>query len=272
MRRAALAMQHELHLLADDALLFGRRRLSRAAFRQAHIADLGILVRADEDIGRDLYFFREYEKSEAAFLLKHVCASDTCVDVGANIGFYTLLFARSASAGFVHAFEPVTLNYHVLNINVLMNGFTNVSLNNCAVGDQAGSAELYVTEDGGFASLIDTGRRRVVSREQTRIVTLDHYLLQLGGAKVDVLKVDAEGAELRVIEGAEALLSDRDRKPHLVMLELYEPMLAQFGTSIEEIDRKMQSHGYRSYVAINGELQTFAKRHYNRLYNVFFSC
>ncbi len=270
LRRAALLARREANGVRDDVRLFTGPSDGVCAFRQSHIDGMNILVRADEDVGRTLYFLREFEPQESAFLCANVRESDICVDVGANVGFYTLCLGRRASRGGVHSFEPVPLNYHVLALNVLANRLTNVVINNCAVGEANGEVDFCIAQDGAFSSLIDTGRKTVIATTKSLMLTLDSYCSEHNLPRIDILKVDVEGAEPAVVRGAGGLLADPERRPRLVMLELFEPMLRQFGSTIAEVTALMRTYGYEAFVFVAGQLVPFSEMHYNQFYNVLF--
>jgi FkbM family methyltransferase len=236
---------------------------------QAH--GLPLLVMANEDVGRELYFGGVYESRDTAILAKNIRPQDICFDVGGNVGYYTLLFARQAVDGEVHAFEPIPLNYHLLRASLCRNGYGSAQVLQAAVGKTEGSAKFSVARDSAFSSLRDTGRNIEVEVIQTPVITLDGYIRQRSLPRVDILKVDVEGAEEMVLSGATELFQDTARRPRLVMLELYDPNLRPFGTSVAEILEKMSAWGYSPKVADhNGELLPFGASHLNRICNVFF--
>jgi hypothetical protein len=247
LRRAALLARREANSLRDDVRLFRNPSNGVCAFRQASIDDMNMLVRADEDVGRTIYFQREFEPQESTFLRENVRETDICVDVGANVGFYTLCLAKRASRGGIHSFEPVPLNYHVLALNILANRLANVVINNCAVGDANGEVDFCIP-----------------------MVTLDSYCSEHNLPRIDILKVDVEGAEPAVVRGARSLLTDPERRPRLIMLELFEPMLRQFGCTIEEMAALMRTYEYDAFVFVEGQLVQFSESHHNRFYNVLF--
>jgi FkbM family methyltransferase len=186
------------------------------------------------------------------------------------VGFYTLCLAKRANRGGIHSFEPVPLNYHVLALNVLANRLTNVAINDCSVGDANGEVDFCIAQDGAFSSLIDTGRKAVIETTKISMVTLDSYCSEHNLPRIDILKVDVEGAEHAVLRGAVGLLADPERRPRLVMLELYEPMLRQFGHTIAEVAALMRTYEYNAFVFVEGELVQFSELHYNKFYNVLF--
>lgn len=264
-------VRQQVRNLLEDSVLVTRRWKNGTVLRHRRMDGSSILVRADEDSGRDIYFHGHCEPNEYTYLSQHVRANDVCFDVGANVGIYTLLFSTLARQGEVHAFEPVDLNYHILCTNVIANKFDNVRVNRMAVGDMNGEAEFVVASDGAYSSFIDTGRKLPAVKTRVPVTTLDSYVDLHKVPRIDCLKVDVEGAEARVLEGGAGLLGDQEKRPHLVMLELYDPMLERYGSSIDAVLSKMRSFGYDAFVIIAGEKTEFRREHYSRFYNVFFS-
>jgi len=271
LRHAALATRHEANSLMEVIRLFARLRNGHCVFRQSGMGGMNLLVRADEDLGRGLYFFREYEPRDSSFILRNLRPTDICVDVGANVGYYTILLGAKVREGKMHAFEPAELNFHVLAVNALTNQLSNVVVNNCAVGDRNEDVDFFVAQDGAFSSTVDTGRQRIIEKTRVRMVTLDSYCREVGISRVDFLKVDVEGGERQVIRGAHELLSDHARKPRLVMLELYEPMLRKFGAGIPDVVSLMKRYNYAPSVCVADELVPFTEQHYDTFFNVFFT-
>jgi FkbM family methyltransferase len=266
----AHAVGQGLANLTTDLAVLSRHWHEGAILRQKHLAKFQMIVRADEEVGRAIYYGGTHEAFETAFFESRILANSTCFDIGANIGYFSLLFASLASQGAVHSFEPVPLNFHVLCTNRLLNDFANLVVNACALGDWNGKVPFVVSRDSAFSSLMDTGMKPVATEISVPMITLDSYCEKNGIDTIDVLKADVEGAESKVIAGAARLLGDRSRRPHTVMLEMYEPMLARYGTSIDELLYKMHQYGYRPHVLVNERLVSFQREHYNQLYNVIF--
>ena len=135
------------------------------------------------------------------------------VDVGANVGQYTLLAAGLAAE--VHSFEPDPLTFRLLRHNVLTNGLTNVRLNACALAEDCNPRVLYSgrADNSGGSSL--GGPRGGVTSWAVACQHLDLYVHRSGIARVDLLKLDVEGAELSVLRGAKTVLSASS--PHIVL-------------------------------------------------------
>lgn len=267
---AQYALRQGLSNLSVDLMLLRRRCQEGIVLRQKHLDRFQMIVRADEEVGREIYYGGVHESAETAFLRSRVERSSVCCDIGANVGYYSLLFASLAREGAVHSFEPVPLNFYVLCTNRLLNHFSNLTANPCAVGDSNGSVGFVVSRDSAFSSFVNTGIKPIAMEISVPIVRLDTYCETNGVGKIDVLKVDVEGAEGKVLAGATHLFADPSRRPSTVMLELYEPMLIHYGSSIDQILGHIGDFGYRPFVFVGGQLVRFQRDHYNRLYNVIF--
>jgi FkbM family methyltransferase len=203
-----------------------------------------LLVRADEDVGRQIHFMRSFEEREAAFMRSIIAPDATCFDVGANVGYFSLLMASCATAGQVHAFDPLALNVALIGASAALNRFENIRVNRCAVGDRIGEVEFSEASDSAYSSMLDTGRKAVERSFRVPMTTIDAYRAEQGIGRIDVLKVDVEGAEAMVIEGARATLADSAVRPATILIELYEPNLASFGASAAGVTEVLAGLGY----------------------------
>lgn len=154
-----------------------------------------------------------YEPTETAFFLRSIKPGQTVVDVGANIGYYTLLLARAVGPeGRVYAFEPEPRNFEILRQNVALNGYRNVVLENAAVSSAVGALDLFVNEKNlGDHQAYDSGEGR--ARVTVRSVTLDDYLEN--GRPVDFVKMDIQGWEAAALAGMRATL---EANPDVVLV------------------------------------------------------
>ncbi len=186
----------------------------------------GHLLEVDEHDFLGLTINRSYEPDVTAFLKGNVAAGQTAIDLGANIGYFTLLFAQLVGDdGQVVAFEPDPDNCLLLEQNVQANGYTNVTVRREAVADYSGRAPLFLSDaNPGDHSLTDAdGRRDSVDVD---VVTLDSALAHLGG-RVHWIKMDIQGAELAALRGMRSLLQSC---PELTVVTEFCPQaLTRFG-------------------------------------------
>ena len=187
------------------------------------------------------YVFGTYEPGVVQGLEELVQPGWTAVDVGANIGYFTLLMAnRVGPQGKVIAFEPLAENFRILKENIQLNGHSNVIAENLALMSRAGRIELRSATPGAitWVASVKIDQNSAVESQSVEAVTLDEYVQRKGIAKVDFLKIDVEGAEASVLEGATSVL-DRD-KP-ILLIEMHE--LDRFKDKHPAI-LKLLSHDY----------------------------
>jgi FkbM family methyltransferase len=230
-----------------------------------------LLVLANEDVGRSIHFGRDYEAAETRFLETVIAKTSTCMDIGANVGYFSLLMGRHSPQGKVYAFEPIPLNAALLRASIELNGFDNIEVIESAVGAADGEVTFSQSIDSAYSSMRDTERKPVERSLNVSMTTLDTFIRQRSIPSVDVLKIDVEGAEGLVVDGAKSLLGDPTRKPRLVFMELYEPNLAPFKTRASTIIDTMHGFGYTAFfVNDKSELIPFSEEKLTVLYNVFF--
>jgi FkbM family methyltransferase len=240
-------------------------------FKQAKVNGISLLVLANEDVGRELVYGGSYESRETAALQRLLKSNDICIDVGANIGYYTTLMGKYAHDGEVHAFEPAPINWHILNCNLKANYLRNVVPNFFALAADSGEVTFSVSRDGAYSSLRPTGRDIESEVIKSKVKTLDAYIRDHQIAKVDFIKADVEGAEEMVLLGSEKLLCDPVKRPRLIMLELYDLNLRVFNTSIDQVLARMGTRGYCPKIAnYEGMLIPFHHSMKNRICNIFF--
>ena len=155
--------------------------------------------------GHMAYALGTYEPETVQLLAKFVKEGDYCIDAGAHIGYVTILMAhRVGPSGLVTAFEPVPQNFKALQENVNMNALGNVDLFDGALSDHDGTLPLMISANQ-YLSWTPSATGYAVDRDnvtiEARAVSLDTFLSRTG-RKPSLVKIDVEGAELSVLEGA----------------------------------------------------------------------
>ncbi len=157
--------------------------------------------------------------------------SMTCVDVGANIGYFTIILSKMVGpTGKVYAFEPDPTNFGLLLRNIELNGCcSNVICERKAVSNRMGTSPLYLNKIHNFGghSLIGNG-----SYEYVPVTSLDIYF---GASKIDLIKLDVEGSEPEVIQGMRNLINNN---PNLALVVEYLPRRGGPLGHIEELFQK----------------------------------
>jgi FkbM family methyltransferase len=195
---------------------------------------------------RVLLFEAVYEPELTRFLVKILSPGMVLVDVGANLGYYTLLGGRQIGPrGQVHAFEPAPAQFRHLTTNVRMNRLTNVLLNECAVTDRVGETDLFLSRgwNQGTHSLRVTPNSGGSSK--VKCTSLDAYVAEAGIGRIDVIKMDVEGGELLVCRGAGDTL--KGIPPPVVTFEACEESARAFGYSTKDVKALLEGYGYKLF-------------------------
>jgi FkbM family methyltransferase len=202
----------------------------------------------------DIWTGLRCETYEVLFILSALEPGMVFFDVGANAGLFTVSAAKKIGSKQVYAFEPCSSTCKLLKRNLQLNGFADVRVEQVALGDSAGKGVLQVNARGkdGLNTLGHATHpgSQVVGQEEVRIITLDAFLKDRGVARVDVMKVDIEGAELMLFRGARELLERADAP--LILYEGFGFLTRGFGYHPVEILWFLESCGY-SLFALNGE-------------------
>lgn len=161
---------------------------------------------------RFVYFIGEYEPAITNIMRKLIKSGDVCLDIGANVGWFTTLFQKLVGAGgAVHAFEPIPSTFELLSKNAGANKVSeNIWLNNLALGDEEKEIELHIFNGlpDGHAS-ISTFEFEEYETFPCRMITLNSYLEENQIENVNFVKADIEGAELMMLKGASKLFEQK---------------------------------------------------------------
>jgi FkbM family methyltransferase len=217
----------------------------RCPVRCELINGMMVVVCWNEDIGRAIYDHHAYEPATLSVFSRLCLPGSVVFDIGAHVGQFALTAAgRVAHGGEVHAFECDPTTYKWLDRNVGLNGLGNVRLNDCALSDAEGLARLYLasTRDTGSNSLVGPAWVDSGKTVEVPTITLDGYCSKHLVTRIDVVKLDVEGAELQVLKGAERVLTQMRPK---WIIEFEEERQRLAGTSCAELARYLTDRGYR---------------------------
>ena len=145
-----------------------------------------------------------YEYRKQRVLGRFLFAGDTVCDIGANAGFYTLAMSRLVGrTGRVLAFEPLPHNLAKLGRHLELNKLENVTVSSCALSDETGTV-AFACGDSDFTGRIAPDAANTFEVTTT---TLDEFLIANSISAPSFLKIDVEGAEARVLAGAQGLIN-----------------------------------------------------------------
>jgi len=186
------------------------------------------------------YVLREYEPLTSALFRECAREGGTVLDIGAHVGVFSLLAAQAVGpGGHVYAFEPAPGNLEVLRRNVAINGLANVTCLGQAVSDQVGKAAFVIAEANDSNSFYSHPLSAQRGTLQVDCVTVDSFL---AGRRADVIKIDAEGAEISVLRGMQRTLEmNRDIR---LIVELNPSCLRAGGHGSAELVSMLRGAGF----------------------------
>ena len=219
-------------------LYFYKQGSIRIAERDKLIYRLDISRLLDHSI-----YFCKVKDSAWDTLFTYLKRDFVVLDIGANIGFLTINFARACPEGFVFSFEPDSQNFSDLQNNIRLNNFNNIRAFQKALGEKHGNAVLYKI----YAN--NPGANRILSNkpayphqlENVEVSTIDEIEEITAMKRVDLMKIDVEGFEMFVLQGAQKLI---ERWKPILFVELVEMNLNQHGYSALSLIEYIENMGY----------------------------
>lgn len=232
-------------------------------FRPVEVGGVTLVMDVTEFTCHRLYFHGEtYEPATVRCLVERLGPGYTFVDVGANHGYFSVLAARLVGpTGHVFAFEPNPAVFEQLAEHVECNGLTNVTAERKALAEREGTLELFVSAcaaNSGLSSITpgsqafasgSLGRDRHV---QVHATTFDRWRRARGVKRIDLLKIDVEGAEMLVLRGMAETLAEAP--PAGIICESH----GVGGTNEDEARRMLVARGYDASDLDVGEIHRIA--------------
>jgi FkbM family methyltransferase len=223
-------------------------RLFGKPFQVSWLDGLQLTLIPGNETSRSIFVTGRYEQNEFCLLARILKPGMTFIDIGANMGLYTLFAARRVGeSGCAVAIEPSVREMEILRNNVEQNTLGNVRLHHVALSDRASEVELLVAglQNSGHNTLGAFGYNTILDhREKVRAMRLDDLVESEKLGRVDVIKMDIEGAELVALRGA----SETIQRFHPVMhLELSDRALQHQHSSSGDVLDLLAQHGYRFF-------------------------
>jgi FkbM family methyltransferase len=242
-------------------IYFGFRVVSRILPRLIDINGSKMYV----DFGEADFFIEAvvnlYEPFTTEIFKKVVKEGDTVVDLGANVGYYSLLSSKLVGQrGKVYAFEPHPKSHDLLNKNIEVNKYNNIVPVPKAVTNRVGTTKFFLSSrwySGTFYQ--ERGRERFI---EVQTETLDHFF-QDKDDTIDVIKMDIEGGEMDAILGMDTLIR---RNENLKMFIEFSPVhLKSLGFTSKEFLDKLQSYNFSTFIIDEREKRLKCANNVNEL-------
>jgi FkbM family methyltransferase len=209
-----------------------------------------------DHIQRLIYFLGAYEPVEAYLFTLLLKEGMTVIDIGANIGQYSLLAAtKVGDRGSVHSFEPVPSTFARLKTNVDDNNLKNIHLNQSALHNEKGTITMSLSEEmlqnlGAYS----VGGGNSKNAVEVPTIRLDDYIQEHNISKIDLVKIDIEGSEGSALMGMKfALKKDRP----ILLIEINRPALEKMNSSPEILwNFLIEELSYQPYLITGNRLES----------------
>ncbi len=204
-----------------------------------------------------------FEEDEIKYVLKSLIVGDTFIDIGANIGLFSLLASKKiGDKGKVICFEPAPETYRRLNENIELNHIKNIESRNVGLSDKDDELKFYISDTGfdAWNSFAPTNDYKLRKSIDIKVSTLDKELENLDKSTIKLIKIDVEGWEKFVLQGGKSFFENYSP---IVMVEFTEENTFNAGYCTHEIFYEMEKLGYEWFRIENGELvKEIKKMHY----------
>jgi len=192
------------------------------------------------------FFPKNYETDNMEFLRNNITKGMTVIDIGAHIGLYTIAMGKIVKGnGKVYSFEPTPATFNVLQKNIHFNKMNNIVRPiNKAVSNAEGTTTFFINDTGvcnsnSLASNYSSNKRIGI---KVALISIDKLVKTENISFIDIIKIDAEGAEYSVLKGSEKTL--RQFRPKII-LGLHPKSIENFGDSLIVIYDFISALGYK---------------------------
>ena len=202
------------------------------------------VIPGDLGISSELMMFKTHEPLTTKLLSKELKKGMTCLDVGGNIGYYTLLESKIiGDKGKVIVIEPSPQNFQHLKKNLKIQNAKNVDAYNFAASDKNGEVNFLVYRESNGSFTIPDGEETDIPGDIIKVPakTMDTFLEELNIDHVDFVRMDVEGYESHIIRG---MINTIKKSKPMFQIEVHASILGKEGT--KKFLKEFQKHGYEA--------------------------
>ncbi|MFL5810839.1 MAG: FkbM family methyltransferase, partial [Flavisolibacter sp.] len=210
-------------------------------------------VNSQDLLQQQILWYGFYEKKYVMTWERLIEKNSIILDIGANIGYYSLVAAGKAVNGHVYAFEPSSESYDQLQRNIAVNKLANITAFKRAVFNSSEERTLFISEKtnigmGGLSTPVNFSGET----EQVETIQIDQWIEMQKINKIDFIKIDIEGAEYDALKGMRKLL---EKYRPTIFVEIFDPLLLRFGHNHLDVYQLLNDLDYQAFdVDEKGEL------------------
>lgn len=228
-----------------------------------------MLLTPSEHIQRQLFWYGHYEQALGNLVKKILQPGYVFFDIGANIGYFSLIAANNAPTSKIISFEPVKNLFQKLRENISINSIGNITAVNAAIGELNEEKELFISADDNLGmSSFQPPENFSGRKEKVKVISIDSWFKTARLSRVDLIKLDIEGSELAALKGMQEVL--HNFKP-LIIAEINPDTLGLFNLTPVDIFaylNKLEFNGYG--ISERGKLEQVKPTEIDRTVNVLF--
>ena len=219
--------------------------LEQNSFQKKLHNGLLINVTPQEHIQRQLFWYGFYEKKFILTWENFIQKDSVVIDIGANIGYYSLIASKKAAGGKVYSFEPFSGSYHLLKKNIELNHIQNIFPFQLAISNQRDEKILFISdpENSGMTGFTQA-ENFAGETEIATAVALEQWVKVHDLKKIDFIKIDIEGSEYDSLLGMKSVL--QVFKP-VLFIEVSDMLLQRFNHDFKDLYNFLQVYGYKPF-------------------------
>jgi len=234
-------------------LMKGSRAIAKKAYRRLDKSISNMFKSTYVEINGHMFFLdkgdttdfgvKEYEPGSIKLMKQLIKKDDIVIDLGANVGIYTLEYARLVGEkGKVFAFEPEPKIFNLLQKNIQINNYQNVTPIKKAVIDKVGEEKLYVSDNLGDSVMYNEFQGKNPLNVET--TTLNYFFKDFN-RKIDFIKIDCDGSETRILKSGKKLFEKN--KDIMLLVEFVPDRIRDSGLTPKEFLDLISSFGFEIF-------------------------
>ena len=212
-------------------------------------------ISLDDWIQQQIYFLGDYEKAEIDYLYETLKPGDTFLDIGANIGLFSLNASTIVGEkGRVFGFEAFGPNYGQFKANITLNSFQNISAEKMAISDKEDFIEILYNDNDKNVGMASAYLKDYTSKESVKCMQLDSYFMDHQIDKVDLIKIDIEGGEYDALLGMDKIMTELKPK---ILIEINKEALENSNHNEQELLDLLKKYHYKLLKKLSVNSQSY---------------